>query len=65
MSPLPPRSAGEPTEAVQVPFLLSTIGLHGSASTWVFNVVRELMIDAVSEPRVLALYADEIGQVRT
>jgi hypothetical protein len=37
--------------------------LHGSASNWVFNVVRELMIDAVSEPRVLAFYADEIGQV--
>jgi hypothetical protein len=63
MCPFPPSSAGQPYEAIQVPFVLSTIDLHGSASTWVFNVVRELMIDAVSEARVLALYADEIGQV--
>jgi len=43
------------------PYLVATIGVHGSASTWVFNVVRELLIDAFGEPRVLSLYADELA----
>src|SRR4051812_42545431 len=59
----PPPPAGEPIEAGQGPVVLSTVGLHGSASTWVFNVVRELMIDAVGEPHVLALYADDLSQL--
>ena len=42
------------------PYLVATIGVHGSASTWVFNIVRELLIDAFGEPRVLSLYADEM-----
>ncbi len=45
------------------PCLVATIGLHGSASTWVFNVIRELVTAAVGEAQVLTLYADEIGQV--
>jgi hypothetical protein len=45
------------------PRLVATIGMHASASTWVFNVVRELMIAAVGEPLVLTLYADEVGQL--
>jgi len=41
-----------PGEAVSPPFVVSTSGLHSSASTWVFNVVRELMIDAAGAARV-------------
>jgi hypothetical protein len=43
--------------------LVATIGLHSSASTWVFNVVRELLIASFGEAQVLALYADEVGQL--
>ena len=43
---------------------VAAIGLHGSASTWVFNVIRELMIAAIGdEQRILALYADELRQL--
>jgi hypothetical protein len=42
---------------------IATIGLHGSASTWVFNVVRELVIAVHGEDRVLAVYADTEAQV--
>lgn len=42
------------------PLLVATIGLHGSASTWVFNVVRELMIAGLGEQQVLACYADKL-----
>jgi len=41
-----------------VPPLAATIGMHGSASTWVFNIVRELMIAAVGEANLCALYAE-------
>jgi len=41
------------------PPVVATIGLHGSASTWVFNIVRELLIAAFGEDRVLAVYAEE------
>ena len=51
-----------PTEATPPP-LIATIGLHGSASTWVFNVVRELMIAAVGEDRVVTVYTDEMSHV--
>src|SRR5271168_1456324 len=43
--------------------VIATIGLHGSASTWVFNVIRELTIAAFGERQVLTFYADELGQV--
>ncbi len=43
--------------------MIATVGLHGSASTWVFNVVRELVAAAAGEDRVLTLYADEVGQL--
>ncbi len=49
-----------PGEDALPPGLVATIGLHGSASTWVFNVVRELMIAALGEQRVLAVYADQM-----
>jgi hypothetical protein len=45
------------------PRLVATIGLHASASTCVFNVVRELMIAAAGDEQVLTFYADELGQV--
>jgi len=41
------------------PRIVATIGLHGSASTWVFNVCRELMMAAVGENRVETLYTDD------
>jgi hypothetical protein len=40
------------------PRVIATVGLHGSASTWVFNVVRELLIASVGEGNVLAVYAE-------
>jgi hypothetical protein len=43
--------------------LIATMGLHASASTWVFNVVRELLIAAVGEDAVGGLYADRRDQV--
>jgi hypothetical protein len=43
----------------------ATVGLHGSASTWAFNVVRELMIAARGEEQVAAIYADEVAQLPT
>jgi hypothetical protein len=45
------------------PRIVATIGMHGSASTWVFNVVRELMIAAMGEIQVVSLYADQLAQL--
>ncbi len=45
------------------PRLVATIGLHASASTWVFNVVRELMIAGLGEAAVVAAYADTVAEV--
>lgn len=45
------------------PRLIATVGLHGSASTWVFNVVRELVQAVVGADQVVALYAEEGGGV--
>jgi hypothetical protein len=42
---------------------IATIGLHGSASTWVFNVIRELMIAAHGEDHVVAGYADTLDKL--
>jgi hypothetical protein len=47
----------------QLPCVIGTIGLHGSASTWVFNVVRELMIAAAGEAQVVALYTEELDEL--
>jgi hypothetical protein len=52
-----------PDQEAPPPRLVATIGLHASASTWVFSVVRELMIAALGDAQVLTLYADELGQV--
>lgn len=48
---------------VQVPRLVATIGLHASASTWVFNLVREIMIAGLGEQPLLVQYADYASQL--
>ncbi len=45
------------------PRLVATIGLHASASTWVFNVVRELMIAGLGEAAIVAVYADTLAEL--
>jgi hypothetical protein len=45
------------------PQVVVTIGIHASASTWVFNVVRELVTRAVGAQQVLAIYAEEIKEI--
>ncbi len=42
------------------PRCVATVGLHGSASTWVFNVVRELMTVALGAENVVAIYGDDV-----
>jgi len=39
-----------------MPRVVITLGLHGSASTWVFNVARELMVEAFGADAVLACF---------
>lgn len=51
--------------AADAPLLVATVGLHASASTWVFNVARELLIAAYGEDAVMTLYADEIALLPT
>ena len=43
--------------------VVATIGLHASASTWAFNVIRELMIASFGKSQVVALYTEELGQL--
>ena len=43
--------------------VVATVGLHGSASTWVYNVARETLIAAHGEAGVLAIYTDDGEQV--
>jgi len=45
------------------PIVVATIGMHASASTWVFNLVRELIISAVGDDRILAFYTDTAKEV--
>ncbi len=40
------------------PTLVLTLGLHGSASTWAFNVARELMIAAFGADAVASCFAN-------
>ena len=58
-----PDSTSSTTPAQSLPSVVSTLGLHGSASTWVFNVVRELIIDTLGDERTLALAATGIDQI--
>ncbi len=41
--------------------MVATVGLHGSASTCVFNIARELMEAAVGAENLLATYGEDIG----
>lgn len=43
--------------------LVVAVGLHGSASTWVFNVLRELLIARHGEGAVASLFADGVTQL--
>lgn len=52
-----------PDQNARPPPLIATIGMHASASTWVFNVVRELMIASAGDDQVITLYADKLEQV--
>lgn len=49
--------------AVPAPRLVITLGLYGSASTWLFNVVRETLNAAYGAERVCAYYADAIALI--
>lgn len=42
------------------PRIICTIGMHGSASTWVFNAVREIVTAALGEEAVLTCFADRL-----
>ncbi len=52
-------------EAAPPPRVVVTQGLYGSASTWVFNVARELYLAAFGAGGVLALYSDSLAKVLT
>jgi len=41
----------------------ATVGLHGSASTWAFNVARELLLAAGSPEDALSFYADQVEEI--
>ena len=53
----------ERIEPPKLPRPIATIGLHGSASTWVYNVIRELLIAALEADQVLALYAEQVSEL--
>ena len=42
---------------------VATVGLHGSASTWVFNVARELLLAAYPAGEIIPFYADRIVDI--
>ena len=43
-------------DSSHLPRLVITAGLHGSASTWVFNVARELMLATVGEDSLVSFF---------
>ena len=45
------------------PDVIATVGLHGSASTWVFNITRELVAATVGADQMLTFYADDLGHL--
>ena len=45
------------------PEVTAAVGLHSSASTWVFNVVRELVAAVTGPDQMLTCYADEVGHL--
>jgi len=53
----------QPSVPQPTPRLIITIGLHGSASTWVFNTARELMIACYGEEQIAAIFADSVQEM--
>src|SRR5258708_10162417 len=45
------------------PRLIVTIGLHSSASTWVYNTVRELMIAYYGGEQISAIFAESVEEM--
>ncbi len=45
------------------PRLIVTIGLHSSASTWVYNTVRELMIARFGGEQISAIFAETVEEM--
>ncbi len=45
------------------PPITATIGLHGSASTFIFNITRELLEQAAGPGKLTSLYADQPEQL--
>ncbi len=43
--------------------IVATVGLHGSASTWAFNVARELALAAGPPEDALSFYADRVEDI--
>ncbi|WP_298353396.1 hypothetical protein [Rhodoblastus sp.] len=60
-----PEAAKQPDVPAggRAPNLVAAIGLHGSASTWVFNIVRELMSAAVGTDEIVSAYAEQPSQL--
>jgi hypothetical protein len=46
-----------------LPRIVCTIGMHGSASTWVFNMAREILTLALGGDAVLPLFADQMAHL--
>lgn len=57
------EQAASETSKNLAPRVTATSGLHGSASTWVFNVARRLLISAHGEDSVSPLYADRTAEL--
>lgn len=49
--------------ATAIPRLVCTVGLHGSASTYLFNVARELLAAALGPDKVLAFFSESVADV--
>lgn len=45
------------------PLHAATIGLHGSASTWAFNVARELLLSTGPAEEAISFYADRVEEI--
>ena len=54
--------APPPSALLAASRLVVTAGLRGSGSTWVFNIVRELLIAARGEANVLGVFAEHRGE---
>ncbi|MGZ8219696.1 hypothetical protein [Methylomagnum sp.] len=55
-------SHASPTHHPIAPRLVCTVGLHGSASTYLFNIARELIAAAFGTNQVLAFYTESVAE---